>query len=172
MRQDSDTRYDPTTIALHWTTAILVAVLWIIGQTADYTPKGSIRTDYWSAHVVLGFLLAFVLIWRLSWRAFRGRRLPPTDSGPIQLLADASHWALYGLLALVVVLGVCNAFVRSYNLFDLVSLPQVGDTALRRPINHWHGLAANILLGLALAHALAALAHYYVLKDRVLQRMT
>jgi len=28
-------RYDPTTIWLHWTTVILVVVLWVIGQTAD-----------------------------------------------------------------------------------------------------------------------------------------
>ena len=64
-----------------------------------------------------------------------------------------------------------NAFVRGYNLFDLVSLPQVGDRAWRRPITHWHGLAANILLGLALFHAAAALVHHYLWHDAVLKRM-
>jgi cytochrome b561 len=167
-----DAKYDSTTITLHWATAILVGVLWVSGQTADATPKGFIQTDYWSAHVVLGFALACVLASRLIWRASRGRRLPPSDSGALHFLAEASHWALYGLLGLVVVLGVINAFVRGYDLFGVVSLPQVGDLSWRRPITHYHGLAANILLGLALAHAAAALAHYYLFKDRVLQRMT
>jgi cytochrome b561 len=35
----------------------------------------------------------------------------------------------------------------------------------------WHGLAANILLGLATLHAAAALLHHYVMKDTVFSRM-
>jgi cytochrome b561 len=89
----------------------------------------------------------------------------------LYVLAEATHYALYGLLLVAVGLGVVNAFVRGYNLFDLLRLPQIGDAALGRPITHWHGLAANVLLVLALVHAAAALLHYYGLKDRVLQRM-
>ena len=33
-----------------------MAVLWIIGQTADWLPNGPLNTDYWSIHVVLGFV--------------------------------------------------------------------------------------------------------------------
>jgi cytochrome b561 len=66
---------------------------------------------------------------------------------------------------------VVNAFVRGYELFGLAHLPQIGDPELRRPITHWHGLGANLLLILALSHAAAALLHYYVVKDRTLQRM-
>jgi cytochrome b561 len=164
-------KYDTTTIVSHWSTTALVVALWIIGQTADWTPRGAIRTDYWSIHVVLGFALAVVLTWRILWRALRGRRLPPSDSGILRLLAEAAHYALYAFLLIVVILGVVNAFVRGYNLFDLIHVPQIGDAALRKPVTHWHGLAANVLLGLAFLHALAALAHHYVLKDDVLRRM-
>ncbi len=163
--------YDRTTIALHWFTAISVAVLWIIGQTADWIPDGPVNTAYWSVHVVLGFVLAAVLAWRIVWRGTSGRRLPPADAGALHLFAKTTHYLLYALLLGVVVLGIVNAFVRGYNLFDVVSLPQVGDRALRRPITHWHGLAANILLGLALFHAAAALVHSYLWKDGVLGRM-
>ncbi len=163
--------YDRTTIALHWTTAVSVAVLWIIGQTADWIPNGPVNTAYWSVHVVLGFVLAAILVWRLAWRASGGRRLPAADPGALQAFAKATHYLLYGLLLVVVILGIVNAFVRGYNLFDLVSLPQVGDRGLRRPITHWHGLAANILLGLAAFHAAAALVHHYLWHDGVLGRM-
>jgi cytochrome b561 len=57
------------------------------------------------------------------------------------------------------------------NLFDIVRLPQWGDASLRRPITHWHGLIANILLGLAFLHATAALIHFYISRDAVLRRM-
>jgi len=166
-----DISYDPTSIALHWATAILVVALWIIGQTADWIPIGPVNRAYWSVHVVLGFAFAVVLVWRLIWRRSGGRRLPPANAGILHLLAEGTHHLLYLLLLVAVVLGIVNAFVRGYNLFDIVSLPQLGDRALRRPITQWHGLAANIVLGLALLHAAAGLAHHFIVGDGVLRRM-
>lgn len=167
----SDQRYDSTTISLHWVTAILVVVLWIIGQTADWIPNGPVNTRYWSVHVVLGFALAAVIGWRMAWRGSRGRRLPPADTGTLHAFAKATHFSLYALLLTTLTLGVVNAFVRGYNLFDLAHLPQIGDRAWRKPITGWHGLAANILLGSALFHAAAALVHHYVWRDGLLRRM-
>jgi cytochrome b561 len=164
-------RYDPTTIVLHWATAVLVILLWTSGQLSDLPPKGPLRTDAWSSHFVLGFALAAVLIWRLVWRVSGHRSLPPADSGLLQILAQGAHYGLYLLLIATVALGLVNAFVRGVSLFDLASLPQIGDRELRKPITEWHELAANLLLGLALIHAAAALAHHYILKDGVLARM-
>jgi cytochrome b561 len=163
--------YDRTTISLHWITAVLVVIIWIIGQTADWFPDGTFNTDYWSIHVVLGFALSVVIVWRIIWRSSGGRRLPAADAGVLHVAAKATHYGLYLLLLAVVVLGIANAFVRGYNLFDVVSLPQLGDRALRRPITYWHGLAANILLGLAALHAAAALFRHYIIRDSVLGRM-
>jgi cytochrome b561 len=164
-------RYDSTTIALHWFVAISVALLWVIGQTADWLPHGALNTACWSVHVVLGFVLAAAVIWRIVWRSGGGSRLPPADAGLLGLAAKGVHYLLYILLLIVLTLGVANAFLRGYNLFDLVSLPQIGDRALRRPVTNWHGLAANILLGVAFLHAMAALGHHYVMRDGVLRRM-
>ena len=163
--------YDRTTVSLHWITAGLVVVLWIIGQTADWFSDSPLKTDYWSIHVVLGFALAAVIAWRMIWRNSGGRRLPAADTGVLHGVAKATHYGLYLLLLAVVVLGIVNAFVRGYNLFDLVSLPQIGDQAMRKPITRWHGLAANLLLGLVGLHAAAALFHHYIIRDGVLGRM-
>jgi cytochrome b561 len=164
-------KYDRTTISLHWITAGLVVILWIIGQTADWLPDGPLNTDYWSIHVVLGFALVAVIAWRIIWRNSGGNRLPAADTGVLNGVAQATHYGLYLLLLAAVVLGIINAFVRGYNLFDLMSLPQIGGRAMRKPITHWHGLAANLLLGLAGLHAAAALFHHYILRDGVLARM-
>ena len=163
--------YDRTTISLHWLTAISVALLWIIGQTADWIPDGPVNTDVWSVHVVLGFLLIAIVAYRVFWRATGGRRLPPADSGALNVVAKGTHYAMYVVLAVVLALGVTNAFVRGYNLFDLFSLPQVGNREARHAITEWHGLAANILLGLAAIHAIAALIHHYGWRDGLLNRM-
>ena len=166
------TRYDRTTIALHWATALLVVVLWVLGQTSDwFADGGRANTTLWSSHVVLGFVLAGVVIWRMAWRASGGRGLPAADSGALHALAKFTHYGLYLLLVVVVALGVVNAFVRGYSIYGLFHLPQLGDRAWRRPITHWHGLAANITLGLAGFHAAAALVHHYVLRDSLIGRM-
>ncbi len=171
MTDNTSSHYDSTTIGLHWTSAFLVVALWIIGQIADLFPKGVYQTNVWSIHVALGFALAAVLIWRIVWRFTGRRRLPAADSGVLQILAEASHYALYLLMLATVVLGIVNALVRGYSLFDIASLPQFGDKELKKPITEWHELAANLLLVLAFAHSAAALAHHYVLKDGVLMRM-
>ncbi len=171
MANETLSHYDQTTIRLHWATAILVVTLWIIGQTASWLPRGALRLDYWSIHVVLGFVLALLLIGRLVWRSSGGRRLPPSEKGLLHFIAEATHVLLYLLLVIVVGLGVINAFVRGYSLFGWVSLPQIGERTLGRPLTGLHGLSSNILLGLALLHALAALGHHYVLRDGVLRRM-
>jgi cytochrome b561 len=171
MSIDTKECYDSRTLALHWATAVLIVVLWVIGQTADWLPKGPLNTSYWSLHVLLGFLLAIVLCMRIWWRVTGGRRLPPADSGILQIVARSVHYILYALLIGVVVLGITNAVVRGYSLFGLLSIPQSGDRALRRPLTHWHGLLANLLLVIAFAHAGAALVHHYWWHDDVLKRM-
>jgi cytochrome b561 len=131
--------YDTMTIVLHWATVSLVVVLWILGQTSDWWPRGPLRDASWSLHVTLGFVLAVILLARIIWRLGPGRALP-------------------------------NAFVRGYTLFESVSLPQIGDKALRKPLTDWHGLAANAILVVALFHAAAGLFHQYIRKDRLLWR--
>jgi cytochrome b561 len=165
------TRYDSTTIALHWATAISVLALWAIGQTADMFPHTVADGLVWPIHVVWGFLLVALVGWRIMWRLSGGVGLPAADQGLLQAVAKATHYLLYILVAVVLLLGIVNAFVRGYDLFGLFSLPQIGDREWRRPITHWHELAANALLALVLLHAAAALTHHYVLKDGVLRRM-
>lgn len=167
------TRYDPITVWLHWITVGLIVALWVIGQTGDWFPRGPLRTGIWSAHVTLGFAIAFVLVTRIAWRAHFGRVLPPADTGLLYLIAKMTHYALYVLLGLVIVAGIIDASYRGFNVFGVWSVPQFGsgDAATRHGINEWHELAANALMLVAAVHGLAALAHHYVWRDQLLDRM-
>ena len=165
-------RYDRTTIALHWITAVLVGALWLMAQAEDLVPRPG-RHLLWSVHIGVGIGLAAVLLIRLAWRARRGVQLPPAVPGAWHQISNAVHLALYTLVSIAVLLGIVNLAVRGWN-FGVFSLPgwAPDDKALRRTINGWHELAANFTVGVAGLHAVAALVHHYVLRDGVLRRMS
>jgi cytochrome b561 len=94
--------YNRTTIALHWATAILVAIQFLIGRTTNFLPRGPLRVDIWSMHVLFGFALAGVVVLGMLWRATRGRRLPSLNRGILYLTAVAMHRLLDLLLLLII----------------------------------------------------------------------
>jgi cytochrome b561 len=167
-------RYDRTTIVLHWTTVLLVAALWALGQTIDVFPRGSARVAARSVHILLGLLLGIVLVARFGWRAGGGVQLAPAGSGDLgDKLALLTHRVLYALLVLAVLFGIANTWVRGDTLFGVFTIPSVapGNRSLRGAVEELHELSANVLLAIALFHAGAALVHHFVLKDAVLRRM-
>ena len=145
----------------------------MIGRTADLVPRGPLRANIWSVHVTLGFVTAFVLLTRVAWRARFGRVLAPADSGVLYIFAKVTHYTLYILLAVVVIIGMIDASYRGFNLFGAWSVPQfgTGDPTIRNTIDMRHGLAANLLILVAAAHAVAALGHHYIWRDHLLHRM-
>ncbi len=165
--------YDRTSVQLHWLSAGLVLLLWVLGKTIDDFAKGAPRIGARSTHIVLGAVLAVLLIARLAWRGRWGRRLPPANAGLAGQAARAGHVTLYLLLAATVALGIANAWIRGDNLFGLVTITSLapGDKALRKLVENLHATFANVILIVAGLHALMALIHHYVLKDGVLRRM-
>lgn len=169
----SAVRYDTKTIRYHWISAVLVAGLWIIGQTIDDFPRGTPRTAARSAHIVFGVLLALVVIARLAWRARSGTRLPAASSGLAEALTRVVAGILYVLLLSTVALGVLNAWIRGDMILGLGRIPSIapGNTGLKDSIENLHALSANAIVIVAGLHAGAALFHQFVLRDRLLLRM-
>ena len=165
--------YDARTILLHWLTALLVVAQWLGAHAIDWFPRGPLRVDMRSVHIVLGVVLVGLLIWRLAWRSTGGRKLPPASPGVLGLAASLVHGLLYGLLLVIVGLGLLNVWVRGDSLFGLVQVPALGlgGKALKGQVDHLHALAANAILILAGLHAAAALWHHYVRKDGLLGRL-
>jgi cytochrome b561 len=89
--------------------------------------------------------------------------------------ARVVHWLLYTLLFIIPVLGWLNASWRGMPIVMFgLELPEL--LAKRAPGWGWtgdvHALLANwVLLVLVGLHVLAALYHYLIRRDRVLQRM-
>ena len=165
--------YDPRTIRLHWTTAALVAALWVIAQVIDDFPKGLPRVCARSTHIALGLLLLVVVVRRIAWRVRHGRRLAVPGPGWMSAAAAGAHHVLYAGLVTVLLLGMANAWVRGDNLFGLFAIPRLlpGYPQLKPTIESLHRILANALVIVALLHALSALWHHFWLKDNVLRRM-
>lgn len=168
------TRYDQTTIWLHWATAALVLVQWFVAQVIDLFPKGMARIEVRSAHISLGLVLAVLLVARLIWRATRGRVLPPADRGALQILAKGIHFALYVLIGAAILVGIGLAWARGDSIFGLFTIPAFapGDQALPHKVEELHGALATFILVLAGLHASASLIHHFLWRDGVLLRMS
>jgi cytochrome b561 len=166
-------RYDRKTIALHWWTAALVALLWLIAQVIDDFPRGPWRVNMRSVHITLGITLAIVLLLRLMWRNLSKDAHKAARNGVLEHAAAIGHFLLYALAISTVLLGLVNASIREDYLFNLFAIPSLAPSnpGLREYVGAAHGWAANALAVLAVAHSLTALFHHYLLRDSLLWRM-
>ena len=165
-------RYDRTSILLHWVTAALVVLLWLIAHWIDDFPRGPQRIAARSVHILLGVTLLAVVLLRMAWRVKWGHRLPLARQGPAGYLAKTVHYALYALLLAVLFLGITNVWVRGDSFFGLFTVPKFSpDPKLKESVEGLHETVANVVLIVAGLHALAALAHHYFARDGVLKRM-
>ena len=166
--------YSPTSRWLHWLTLLFL--------TANYATAWSVdllaHTEQWllvDAHRTIGMLLWSMVLVRLIYRWIVGT--PPAEPGLPRWQvwsAHATHWALYGLLLMVPVLGYLYADARALpDLFGTLHLPSflTADRQIAGELRSLHALAADMLLGLIGLHAAAALFHHYWMRDGVLRRM-
>lgn len=171
---DERTRYDPVAIALHWATAVLVLVQFILAETWDFAVR-PMHGAMIVAHMSFGILLSVVLIARIAWRLIPGHQVPVGDSGWVGTVAKAVHYLLYALLIAQAVLG----FVLRWSgdeamvFFGLQIPPPFAPFS--KPANEFVGDLHNwvgwVIIVLAAGHAFAALVHHYALRDDVLRRM-
>jgi len=175
-RLTSADAYDRTSRYLHWIIAFVVVGQWLGAHAIDWFPKGPLRVDVRSVHIVFGAILAIAIGFRLYWRLFYGARFA-REMTAVGLLAECVHVGLYLLMLTIVCLGLFTAWLRGDDLFGLGHIPKFGVYSdimrhqLVEKVVGLHSLAANAILFVAGFHALAALMHYFVLKDSVLQRM-
>ena len=166
-------RYDGATMVFHWATAALVVMQWLGAQAIDWFPRGPLRVDARSMHIVLGVLLALLLVGRIAWRLTSGRRLPLADRGALNIVAKGTHLGLYGLLLAMVLAGLFLTWTRGDSIFGLFSIPtyEPGNRALAHQVQEVHGTIGWVILALAGLHVSAALLHRYLWHDGVLGRI-
>jgi cytochrome b561 len=171
---DDGTTYDGVAIALHWFTALLVFANFALAQTWDWFAKPT-KGLMEQAHMSFGVLLTAAILARLVWRWLPGHQVSSLEASWVKLASKGMHYLLYLLLIAEAALGFAFRWGagRPMAFFGTEIPPMIGEMArpLRRELREYHEWIGWGIIGLALLHALAALYHHYVLKDRVLTRM-
>ncbi|MEP7031453.1 MAG: cytochrome b [Pseudolabrys sp.] len=168
--------YTATAKWLHWTIVVLLIAQFIFAWTMPHIGRNTPVTTLISLHFTFGIIIIAVALVRIGWRLSHGE--PPHEAGlpAWQLhLAHVVHWLLYATLFVVPILGWINASWRGMPIVMFgLELPKL--IATRAPGWGWTGdvhvlLAEYGMLSLVALHVVAALYHYFVRKDGVLQRM-
>jgi cytochrome b561 len=177
MPANPPSHYSATLRTLHWLTVVCVIVCFGITYLEHYFPRGSAqRATIWWTHMSFGLLLLAFMVARLFARTTSEIPAPAaTLPRPFRVASSLAHILLYALLIATPLVGMGLGFYqgRDVSFFGLFSIPSpvAADRAFGRQVEGVHEWLANALVALAIIHALAALAHHFVLKDDVLRRM-
>ncbi|WP_447932543.1 cytochrome b [Sphingopyxis fribergensis] len=169
-------RYGLASILLHWIMLLMVLAVYATIELREFWPKGSpTREMLKNWHFMLG-LSIFGLVWlrigaRLVWSA------PAPLQGPAwrNRIAMATHLSLYLFLIAMPVAGwlVLSGEGKPIPFFGFELPPLVATSpALAKQVEEFHELGGTIGYVLIGLHAAASLFHHYILKDRVLSRMS
>lgn len=165
---------------MHWLIAAIVLFTIPLGLFMANAPQGTIeqsRMDrLYDLHKSLGVLIFALMALRLAVRWRVGAPAPvPTLTRLERIASSAVHHLLYLLLLLMPIGGWAanSAFGAPTPFFGLFNLPPLlsRNEALADRLFAGHRLVGIVLAVLILAHVGAALMHFVVRRDRVLQRM-
>ena len=171
----TDVTYTRTAIALHWLTVALIATGFTVGKWMVGLPLAPQTLRVYAYHKWIGITVFLVTIARLGWRF--AHPVPPPAGLPAwqRRAATASHVSLYVLMLGVPLSGWLFSSASGVQVIylGLLALPNLvpKDDALAATLKSVHFALNFTLLAVVLAHAGAALRHYFVERDRVLQRM-
>ena len=159
----------------HWLIVALLAVQFPIAWLMPDIHPGMSPGTSMTFHVSIGIAILLLTALRLAWRVTHP--VAPESSLPVwqRLSSEVVHWLLYALVLATTVSGWLFASFRGWSIsfFYLVPLPMLAsnNAAAGRTIDGLHQameLALLVTIGL---HVAAALAHIFVYRDRVMQRM-
>lgn len=165
--------YGSVTKFFHWTIAILIIGMLIFGYFLEDIPK-EYEGIALTIHKSIGLFILFLVVIRIIWAFFNVKpRLP--GEGP---LARFLEWTVQYTLFVCMIAMPLAGWIGSSSSGKVPSiagvklaLPIPADKPLIETSFFMHNNIAIILIVFITIHVLAALYHYFVRKDNILQRM-
>jgi len=160
--------------AFHWTIFALIAAQYLVGSIMPHIGKNTPDESWVAWHISIGAAIMFFIVLRFGWRL--ARPVPLLEGPGWQTrLATFTHGALYLLIFLMTILGWAAASYRGWTvwLFGTVPLPALAakGTPWAHTAGDIHDWLVYVLLTFIVLHVAGALYHYFIMRDRVLQRM-
>jgi len=168
-------RFAPLQRALHWLMAICILAMLFIGVGMAST----VARDYLrlvSIHKTVGVAILVLALIRLAVRLRLGSPPLPADlPEPMKLGAYLSHYALYGLMIAMPLLGWAQLSAGAYPvvLWGGFWLPPIAphSDSLHTALWNAHFYLAFVFFAVILLHIAAALFHLLVRRDGVFEAM-
>ncbi len=159
----------------HWLVVALIAIQYPIGWLMPDIHRGQQPGTGMTLQVSFGIVILVLILLRFAWRLAHPVA-PESSLAPWQRLSsEAVHWLLYASVLATTVTGWLFASFRGWSIsfFYLAPMPMLAsdNAAAGRAIDGLHQAAEWTLLVLVGFHVAAALAHIFVYRDRVMQRM-
>jgi cytochrome b561 len=167
--------YGTTAKVFHWLVVVLLIVQFPLGWFMPHIHHGMKPGDAMTFHISFGITILAIIVLRFFWRITHP--VAPASSLPVwqQLISEAVHWLLYILVFATTMTGWIFASERGWliRLFFTVPLPALPTegSLLANLLGRWHGTMEWILLLTIAAHVAAAMAHTFIFRDRIMQRM-
>ena len=169
-------RYTTTAVSLHWIVAFGLLGTVALGLYMSDLPFSPAKLQYYSWHKWAGVTLFLLAVVRLMWRLINHPPALPESMPPLmKLAAHGAHIGLYALMFAIPLSGWLMSSAKGFQtvwfgvlpLPDLVAKnPDLGDT-----LREAHEMLNYLMLGLVVAHAVAAVKHHVIDRDDILSRM-
>ncbi len=168
-------QYGTTAKVFHWLIVALLLVQYPIGWLMPDMHRGMKPGAAMTFHVSFGMVILVLIVLRLAWRL--ARPVAPESSLPPwqRLSSEAMHWLLYALVLATTVSGWLFASFRGWSMsfFYLAPLPMLAsdNVAAGKTMDGLHQAMEWALLVVIGIHVAAAMAHIFIYRDRIFQRM-
>lgn len=169
-------RWGGVSLALHWLTALMILGLVVVGLAMQELSNSPTKIQVYALHKSIGLTVLALTVLRLLWRLVAG--VPQPEPGLPrwqQAAASVSHGLLYVILLAMPLSGWLYNSASGFPLkwFGLFSLPRLSgyDADVKAFALAAHETLFLLLAAIVTVHALAALKHHYLDRDRTLVRM-
>lgn len=174
--RNTSSQYGVGAKVLHWTMALIVIGMLILGLYIDNLPISMKKLSLLGWHKSFGILVLMLVIIRLFWRFIN---VTPSYSNQMpgwqKLAAHGMHLSLYLFMIVMPLTGwlMSSAAGVTVSFFGLFTLPNMvsANASMQGDFFQIHSTCADILIAFICLHVLAALKHHVWDKDDILRRM-
>ncbi|WP_354625164.1 cytochrome b [Psychromonas sp. MME2] len=171
----SVTHYNRLSKLFHWTSALLVILLFSLGVwmvDLSYYSEWYKTAPHW--HKSIGICLFAITLLRIIYKNVTAS--PKIEGARWEVIsAKIAHTLIYILLFTIFISGylISTADGRAIEIFNWFSIPGFGSFIENQEdiAGDIHYYLAYTLIALASVHALAALKHHFIDKDNTLKKM-
>ncbi len=168
--------YPAASKLLHWLVAACVLTTAPVAIAMVGVAPGPTQDTLYNFHKSLGVLILVLMVLRLINRLVVGAPMADPEIEPWQkAVSSIVHTSLYVLLLAMPVVGyVANSVYGAPTpFFGLFSLPPIvgKNEELAKQLFAIHRWVGWLVIVLVLTHVGGALYHYFIRRDKVLQRM-